>query len=163
MRGRKPKPTALHRLEGTFRPVDHNARAGEPVAVGVLEEPPTWFTDSQREGWAYAIAHAPPGVLARIDRAVLTVWVVAEDLYADAVRKLGGNTIIRSPVKGEPMQNPYLAVVNKQAMIMLRAAGELGFSPAARPRMGTGAGTDDPGNEYAALGSPDAAPGRRPN
>lgn len=160
MRGRKPKPTALHRLAGTFRPVDHAAREGEPVAIGELEEPPPWFTQSQREGWAYAITHAPPGLLARIDRAVLTVWVISEDIYRDAVLKLGGNTIIRSPVKGEPIQNPYLAVVNKQAMIMLRAAGELGFSPAARPRLAPGGGANDPANEYAALGSPDAAPAR---
>ena len=33
------------------------------------------------------------------------------------------------------MQNPYLAILNKQATVMLKAASELGFTPASRPRI----------------------------
>lgn len=162
MRGRKPKPTAVHNLEGTVPRGRLAVRTDEPVAVGTLDDPPEWLTDSQKAGWRYALEHAPAGVLARIDRAVLTVWVVAEDIHRTAVLQVGSNLIIRSPIKGEPIQNPYLAVVNKQAMIMIRAASELGFSPAARPRFGQG-GQVDPANEYGALGAPDGQPATRPN
>ena len=33
------------------------------------------------------------------------------------------------------VQSPYLAIVNRQAVIMLRAAEMLGFVPTARPRL----------------------------
>lgn len=156
--GRKAKPTAVHKLEGTFRPVDHDVRQAEPKAPGVLAEAPAWFTENQKAGWAYAIANAPAGVLGRIDQSVLAVWVVAEDLYRQAVEKVsapGSGLIIKSPSKGEPMQNPWLAIVNKQAQILIKAASELGFSPASRPRLVGGAsrGSD---NEFEGLGEPDS-------
>ncbi len=43
--------------------------------------------------------------------------------------------LVKSPVKGEDMQSPYLAIINKQAMIMARLAAELGFTPSARSRI----------------------------
>jgi P27 family predicted phage terminase small subunit len=159
VRGRKPKPTALHNLQGTLRPARHAARAAEPQVVGKLKEAPDWFSPSQRQAWDYALEHAPAGVLGRIDRGVLTVWVVAEDLHRQAVEKVAvGGLIVRSPQKGEPIQNPYLPVVNKQAMIMLKAAAELGFSPAARPRVSAseGAGRSNP---FAGLAEFDSEPG----
>lgn len=162
MRGRKPKPTAVHQLEGTVPRGRLSVRTDEPVAVGTLADPPAWLTESQKEGWTFALKHAPAGVLARIDRALLTLWVVAEDFHRTAVLQVGANLVIRSPIKGEPIQNPYLAIVNKQAMIMIRAASELGFSPAARPRFGKG-GQIDPANEYGNLGDPDGQPATRPN
>ena len=33
------------------------------------------------------------------------------------------------------MQNPYLPIINRQAEIMIRAAGDLGFTPVGRARM----------------------------
>jgi len=34
-----------------------------------------------------------------------------------------------------PMQSPYLAIANKQAQIMTKAATEMGFTPASRSRV----------------------------
>jgi phage terminase small subunit len=34
-----------------------------------------------------------------------------------------------------PVQSPYLSILNKQAMIMLKAASEMGFTPASRSRV----------------------------
>lgn len=150
MRGRKPTPTHLKVLRGNpgKRAINHR----EPKPDGDLFEAPEWMTDSQRAGWAYAIANAPPHLLKRLDRSVLVVWVVAEDMHRDAscaVAKYG--LITKSPVKGDPMQNPYLAIINKQASIMLKAASELGFSPSSRSRVQIGGAADDQDNPYAAL------------
>jgi P27 family predicted phage terminase small subunit len=158
VRGRKPKPTAVHKLEDSLRPGRHAERELEPKAPGELAEAPAWFTENQKIGWAYAIANAPAGVLGRIDRSVLAVWVVAEDLHRQAVEKVtgpGGGLIVRSPSKGEPMQNPWLAIVNKQAQILIKAASELGFSPASRPRLVGGPSRGDD-NEFEGLGDPDS-------
>jgi P27 family predicted phage terminase small subunit len=36
---------------------------------------------------------------------------------------------------GNAVQNPFLPIMNKQAMIMLRAAEQIGFTPASRTRI----------------------------
>ncbi len=33
------------------------------------------------------------------------------------------------------MQSPYLAIINKQAQLLQRAAAEMGFTPASRSRV----------------------------
>src|SRR5690606_19844822 len=134
MRGRKPKPTHLKLVAGN--PGKRRLNENEPHPEGDLREAPTWMTESQREGWDYAIEHAPRGLLKLLDRSTLTVWVVAEDLHRQAsiaVSKFG--LITKSPKQGEPMQNPYLPIVNRQAQIMLKAAAELGFTPSSRSRV----------------------------
>src|SRR5947209_4708028 len=75
---RKPKPTALHSLHGTLNSTRHKHRETEPDALGLLKEPPDFLTESQKEGWRYAIAHAPLGILRMIDRTALVMWVEAE-------------------------------------------------------------------------------------
>jgi P27 family predicted phage terminase small subunit len=141
MPGRRPKPTALHKLQGTFNVTDHGrARAREPVPAGELDDPPPGLTASQQAGWRYAVENMPRGVLKRIDRGVLTIWIEAEDrhhtamtmqakLDQDATLKL----LVRTPQGLAP--SPYNDILDKTAKTMFRAAAELGFSPAARPRI----------------------------
>nr|PZN76198.1 MAG: phage terminase small subunit P27 family [Pseudomonadota bacterium] len=134
MKGRKPKPTHLKLVAGN--PGKRALNRGEPVPEGDLTDPPEWLTPEQKESWRYAIDHAPSGLLKKLDRSALTVWVVAEDLHrqaTQAVAKFG--LITKSPKQGEPIQNPYLPIVNRQAQIMLKAAAELGFTPSSRSRV----------------------------
>jgi P27 family predicted phage terminase small subunit len=143
MRGRKPVPTHLKRLHGNpgRRPINEH----EPVPEGDLHAAPTWLSDTQREGWAYAIVNAPSGLLKHLDRSVLAIWVVAEDLHREAAEKISQYGLLtKSPNAGLPLQSPYLAILNKQAQIMLKAAAELGFTPSSRSRVQviTGASTD---------------------
>jgi P27 family predicted phage terminase small subunit len=141
MPGRRPKPTALHRLHGTFHSGKHGRdRAAEPVAEGELYIAPPGLTPSQRLGWRYAIEHAPRGVLKRIDRGMLLIWVEAEDRHRTAMamqaqidRDATLKLLIRGPLGLQP--SPYNDILDKTAKTMFRAAQELGFSPAARPRL----------------------------
>lgn len=134
--GRKPKPTHLKILAGNpgKRPLPQN----EPKPVGDLKEAPDWFSESQRAGWEYVIKHAPKGLLKRLDRSVLAVWVVAEDLHRTAAIKVAEGNLVSWTLKGGEVQSPYVAILNNQARIMLKAASDLGFSPAARPRIEVG-------------------------
>jgi P27 family predicted phage terminase small subunit len=134
MRGRKPAPTHLKRLNGNpgKRPLNDK----EPVPEGELHAAPPWMSDSQREGWAHAIVNSPHGLLKVLDRSVLAIWVVAEDLHREAAEKITQYGLLtKSPNAGLPLQSPYLAILNKQAQIMLKAAGELGFTPSSRSRV----------------------------
>ncbi len=133
MAGRKPKPTQLKDVQGTFRKDRANAR--EPTPSGDLTSAPAHFSDTQREVWDYAIANAPKGLLKMLDLSVLEIWVTACVFHREASQKVASTgQIIKSP-SGYPVMNPYMANMNKQAQIMLKAAAEMGFTPASRSRI----------------------------
>lgn len=143
MRGRKPVPTELHKLRGTFNATRHRARrAGEPTAAGSLSaEAPEWMSPGQKAAWRYALERAPAGILRAIDYGVFAVWVVAEDEFRAATvaqAQLDADKEMPLIVKdknGEPIASPYLGIRHRAALRMCKAASELGFSPAARPRL----------------------------
>ena len=133
MRGRKQKPSALKILQGTARPCRVNEN--EPQPRGDLVEAPAHFSPEQRAAWDYAIANAPRGLLKRLDLSVLEVWAVACAAHREAVQKLAvTGQVVKSP-SGYPIVNPFMSNMNRQAQIMLKAAEQLGFSPASRPRV----------------------------
>lgn len=135
MRGRKPRPSYLRALDGTAAKAKH-ARPDEPQPEAELKVPPHWLTERQKDLWRCALASVPDGLLRELDSSVFTVWVVACDLHREASEKVATlGQLVRSPVQGVPMPNPYLATVNKQAMIMLKAAAEMGFTPSSRTRV----------------------------
>ncbi len=134
MRGRKPVPSNLKVIRGN--PGKRKLNKKEPLPTGDLVDAPSWMVESQKQGWNYAIEHAPKGLLKKLDRSVLVTWAVAEDLHrraSESVEKYG--ILTKAPNTGLPIQSPYLPVVNKQAQIMLKAAELLGFSPASRSRV----------------------------
>ncbi len=94
------------------------------------------MTEGAKSAWRYALECAPPNLLKRLDMSVLEIWACAADLYRKAqagISKTG--LLIKAPNTGVPMQSPYLAIANKQAQIMTKAAVEMGFTPASRSRV----------------------------
>jgi P27 family predicted phage terminase small subunit len=133
MAGRKPKPTHLKLITGN--PGKRKLNLNEPIPIGELKAPPDWFTDEQKDIWNYAIQHAPPGLLKMIDASVLMVWTVARDTHQKASTAFAKSKMLYTSKNGDPMQNPLLPVINKQAVLMMKAAGELGFTPSSRSRI----------------------------
>ena len=134
MAGRKPLPTAIKKLKGTLQKC--RTSSNEPQPQGDLIEPPEYMTDGAKLAWRYAIESAPVHLLKRLDMSVLEVWSCAADLYRKAqigITKTG--LLMKAPNTGVPMQSPYLAIANKQAQIMTKAAVEMGFTPASRSRI----------------------------
>lgn len=133
-RGTKPTPTFLRVIRGN--PRDKPLNQNEPRPTGNLYAAPDWLSPSQKEGWDYAIEHAPVGLLKHLDRSVLTIWVIAEDRHREASKKVDEHgMLIKAPNTGLPIQSPYMAIANKQASIMLKAAAELGFTPSSRTQI----------------------------
>jgi phage terminase small subunit len=134
--GRKPTPTVLAELHGNPRQRGGHPKRPLPVPIGDLDAVPEHFSEAQGAIWKYAIDHAPPGLLKRIDAGALMAWVMANDLHRQAVIAQNelGTLVVKSPNVQMEIQSPYLAIINRQALIMLRAASELGFSPTSRPR-----------------------------
>jgi phage terminase small subunit len=135
MRGRKPKPTVLKDLHGSEEP----RNPVEPIPEGNMTDDPSTgcpghFNDEQREAWMYALRHSPPGLLKHIDAAALEAWVVAHCLHRRATREQQNRGLL---IRQGPqiIPSPLLGIINRQAVIMLRAASELGFTPVSRPRI----------------------------
>ncbi len=144
----RPKPTHLKIVTGN--PGGRALNKNEPIPSGALHDAPGWLTAGQLDGWAYAIEHAPHGLLKRLDRAILTIWVIAEDTHRQAAEKLAQHgLLVKTPISGLPIQSPYLPIVNKQAQIMLKAAAEMGFTPSSRSRISVEATVST--SKYAAL------------
>lgn len=141
MRGRKPKPTELHKIANTLNATRHKARASEPVAIGTLEgDPPPGLTPAQVERWNYALQHAPAALLRRIDRGVLMAWVLTEDMLVRASAALEeSERSAHEPllIRGRRgiAVNPYVMIIERCSRTLAKLASELGFSPASRPRI----------------------------
>lgn len=92
--------------------------------------------EKQQAVWRDGLASAPPGLLKRLDASVYAVWVNAFVIYQEAVQKVSDYGLLtKTPKTRDWMQNPYLAIVNKQAAIMMKAAAEMGFTPSSRSRV----------------------------
>lgn len=149
---RHATPKILEALHG--KPGRRPISTSEPDGVGDIWAPPSWFDAAQRLQWDYAVAHSPPGLLTGTDREVLVIWTVACVEHAKAVLKVRELGQIVQTALGNAIQNPYMAIVNKQAFIMLRAGAEMGFSPAARSIIGRGAMEQPQGSGAPTLGQP---------
>lgn len=148
MRGRKPKPTELHKRHGTVNVTKHKAQlAAEPLPVTEIGTPaPEWMTESQKASWDYAIANSPPALLKGCDRGTLVNFVCAEDRHRRAeIMQAKQDETAEFPMlmvtkQGNYIQSLYIGISNKAALLMLKAASELGFSPASRPRLAVATG-----------------------
>ena len=132
------KPTELKILRMGSRQAERLVRKITPTP-GPLDEAPDWLTPDQKLDWQYAIENAPQDVLKRIDKAILAGFIVAADTHRQAsIEAARSGLLIRSPKQMLPTMNPYLPIMNRQMMLMLRAAAELGFTPSARARIDSG-------------------------
>ena len=76
MVGRKPKPTNLHLIEGTFNATRHAARSDEPKPQGEVIRP-TFVKGAAAKLWAqYAPGLIAQGVLTSWDVDMFGVWCV---------------------------------------------------------------------------------------
>lgn len=146
--GRQRKPTHLKLVEGARDRRPGKVKSTEPVPRGRLDfvDAPSHFDEERKAIWDYAIEHAPLGLLRRLDAQIFEAWCDACHLRREAMRKLkSGSMLVKTP-NGAAVQNPYLGIVNRQAVIMKALAAEMGFTPAARTRISVeeGDGGDDP-------------------
>lgn len=105
----------------------------EPKPGGSLTtSPPEGISPRAAKVWVHAMACAPAGLLKQLDDGVLLQYCVARAYFEEAEEKVAKTGLMVKSPNGHPIQNPFLAIVNRQSEIMLRAAREMGFTPAAR-------------------------------
>jgi P27 family predicted phage terminase small subunit len=140
-KGPKPRPTHLKLLENN--PGKRKINKREPQPSGDLFAAPAGLPEGAVAFWTQAIADAPKGLLKRLDASVLRIWAVAAWLHDAAGREIEAGGSLLKGKKGALYQNPHMAVLNRQAMIMLRACAEMGFTPSSRSRVVVDGGAGD--------------------
>lgn len=133
-RGRKPKPTAMRRLNGN--PGKRGYNHAEPIPPGDLPTCPEHLSPRARDEWDRLIGplHGM-GVVTTIDRAALAAYCQAYGRWAEAEERLKETPLLLKTPSGYVQQSPWLSVVNRQMEIMGRYMAELGLTPASRSRV----------------------------
>lgn len=137
--GRRPKPTAKRKLEGSALPYSDR----EPVLPPADPTPPEELAAD-----AVAIAEwnrllpllQQAHVVSAGDRGSLLALCQQWSRYLAANAAIGGSgMVVRSP-SGYPMPNPYIAIANRSLAMCVKLWIELGLTPSARTRIATDAG-----------------------
>jgi len=152
-RGRKSKPTGLKVLQGNpgrrklnpNEPKPGKAKGNIPAEFKVERavagedlksfKPPGAAKEAGKEFKRLSAELERLGLLTMVDVGLLTAYCQAYGLHKEAsawVNKLG---MVTKTKDGNLIQNPHLAIVNKQAAIMAKIGAEFGFSPSSRSRL----------------------------
>ncbi len=134
MRGRKPKPAALHIVDGTT-PKGRDINAEPTPALAVLKCPPDVKGVARREWNRIAPKLFDAGLLTDLDRSPLALYCDAWGRLVKSQKQIKQfGEVVKSP-KGYPIQNPWLAVLNKATEQLLKSGAEFGMSPVSRGRV----------------------------
>jgi P27 family predicted phage terminase small subunit len=134
MRGRRPKPTALKKLQGN--PGKRKLNPDEPAPPAGIPECPDYLDVLARREWKRVSALlAASGILTEIDGTALAAYCQAYSHWLDAegqVRKLG--TIVKTP-SGYPILNPHVVLAKQAMQQMHKFLVEFGMTPSSRSRL----------------------------
>jgi P27 family predicted phage terminase small subunit len=127
MRGRKPSPLSIHRLEETFD--------AEPIAspaAGVPTDAPNHLDEIAQAEWHRVTAL---GTWSAADRATVATHCAAYSHLVEAERELQQHGKVVTMPSGAQRPSPWLTIFKDSAAIVQRCAAELGLSPVARTRL----------------------------
>lgn len=142
IRGTKPKPSAL-RVMGDDKagPFEPKPRGGAPRC------PPEVKGLVARREWRRIIRVAPPGLITRLDRAILMSYCVGYGHFLEAEQTLAVEGLTLHLPNGSQKSHPALTGLKLSDYQMKTAAAELGFTPSNRTRIEIGPVDADPEDE----------------
>jgi P27 family predicted phage terminase small subunit len=148
--GRKPKPTNLKLIQGTYR--SDRARPSEPKPRITIPPCPKFLQgEAQKLFKETAKKLARIGLMTELDDMALSMLCQAWQEYLEATEQVRKSGILVKSPNGFPVLNPYLTVAN-QALKKVRALlAEFGMTPGSRSRINAGIADDDADNEWAKL------------
>ena len=136
--GRPPKPAKLRLLEGN---PGHRPIAPEPrISRQSRPEPPNWLSQFAREAFLEVVDELfGAGIVTKVDVMALCAYAEFCSTFRQATETLaklstgdaGFGLVARMP-SGAIIVHPVLSVKNRAQRDVLRAASELGLSPAGR-------------------------------
>ena len=133
MRGRKPAPTKILELRGSWRA---KTRPKEPKPAAGVPTAPAFLKGAAKREWARIIrVYKACNVLTRLDRAELASYCSSYALWIWAEEEIRKHGPTFTTPNGYQQQTPAVGICNRAKAEMRKSAGELGLTPASRPRL----------------------------
>ena len=133
--GRKPKPAALHVVQGTFRGDRHNPN--EPRPKPGRPSCPRWLMDEAKKEWKRIAPELEAlGMLTQLDRASLATYCQAWARFVEAeeqVERYG--SVIAAKNSDYISVSPWETLRRSNAATVRAFASEFGLTPSARTRI----------------------------
>ncbi len=146
MKGRKPKPTALKKLQGTHRPDRANPAEPQFAVPGRVLNVPDYLSGRAADVWRdLGRMLLDAGLFTVVDKYALGMFCAAAGRWMEAEVKLvetGGAVLTTDD--GNLTQNPWLWTANKAWEQMRKLFGEFGLTPAERARLQVTDDVDEP-------------------
>jgi P27 family predicted phage terminase small subunit len=134
MAGRKPKPTALKKLEGNPGKRPLNDR--EPEFRRDVPYCPRHLSVVAKREWHRIVRELyAAGLLTVADRAALAAYCQLYARWVQAEQKLAGGSLTITTDKGFVLQNPLVGICNTALDGMRKYLIEFGMTPSSRSRL----------------------------
>lgn len=148
--GRKPKPTALKLVQGTYRP--DRANSNEPKPRPAIPPCPKFLQGEARKQYnKLAKKLARIGLMTELDDMALSMLCQAWSEYIEATDQVNkSGLLVKSPNK-YPVLNPHLIAANQALKKIRSLLAEFGMTPGSRSRIHAAGSADEPDNEWAQL------------
>lgn len=124
-------PTAIKKIRGN--PGKRRLNDREPQPDAQMPQMPKHLTGPARSEWRRVARRLHvAGVLTYVDRGVLAVYCHAYGRWVEAEEALERGGPVIETTNGNMVQSPWLQISNRAQETMIKAAKELGMTPAAR-------------------------------
>ncbi len=134
MRGRKPKPTAMKKLEGN--PGKRALNKKEPQPEAKIPECPRHLSGTARSEWLRIVKILYRlRVISELDRAALAAYCTAYADYVKASKELKKQGEVIRSGEGNSYQNPWMAIKKRSMDQMVKFGSEFGLTPSSRVRL----------------------------
>lgn len=138
--GRKPKPTAVKKIEGNpgKRPLNDNEPRFRP---GLPHRPPSWMSKEAKKLWKHLVPQLEeiPGLLQRVDQTAMEQLCENYSIWKEAVQTLREKGMVfYGETKGgaEYIQpRPEVTIARNASKLVMEACSQFGFTPSSRGRI----------------------------
>jgi P27 family predicted phage terminase small subunit len=153
-RGKKPVPSHLKLITGTFRK-DRSSKNEPKPELAIPPVPPELSDDAKLEWGRASVDLYRMGLLTHIDRMALAAYCDSCGIFIRARRLLtkmgedGTDGLLTKTAQGNVIQNPLIGIANKAKRDMMAYAEQFGMTPSARARVNAPPPSDhDPVMKY---------------
>ena len=141
MAGRKPKLTVIGDESGFKKSKEEMEARKKAQPNGCVDDltPPEHLSAVAREEWMRVVElyrQLDNTIINNLDISTLTAYCECVAVYRDAQEKRETLPLISYDDKGRVVENPYLAIMRKEGLNILRYSEQLCLTPVGRARMG---------------------------
>ena len=135
-KGRKPKPTKLKLLQGTFRKDRQNLNEPEPEVR--IPSPPDFLNSDGLQEWGRMSEKLYQlGMLSEIDRGYFAAYCQAYGRWAEAERLIKEKGMVMKTITGNIIQSPLVGIANRAMKEMRDNAAIMGIPATMRGKVHT--------------------------